>query len=125
MTNDDLDLFFKSPDSDHPPSMTVSVLYLLRRDIDRCMMRNECTWLATMGVFAGIDLLAKFFAGSDQGGGVTERYLAFLREYLDLTQDNAQVIYQLRNCMMHSFALTSGTHAPGRTYQFILVLNQA
>ena len=65
--------------------------------------RGDTVWLATMGIFTAIDLLAKFYAGSDKGA-VGEQFRKFLKDYLRLLGRNeAEVIYKLRNSMMHSF----------------------
>jgi hypothetical protein len=63
-----------------------------------------------MAVLAGIDLLAKFCEGSDNSGGkdkhgVGKRFKKFARKYMRLTKEEANLIYQLRNSLLHSFGL--------------------
>lgn len=81
-------------------------LYLLRRDIDTAF-NKEAKWLGVMGIMAGFDLLAKLYAGTDQNT-VTKRFSDFINNYV--TNNNAvdtDVIYQLRNSLLHSFGLYS------------------
>lgn len=73
-----------------------------------------------MAILAGVDLLAKFYKGSDETGGVTARFEEFVRKYFKIDScGDEEIIYQLRNSLLHSFGLYSrkGTNA----YHFILV----
>jgi len=82
------------------------VLYLLRRDIGNCM-GVPALFPATMAVLAGVDLLAKFYEGSDEGN-VGRRFKRFAEKYLQpIGTDEAEQLYHLRNAMMHSFGLYS------------------
>jgi hypothetical protein len=107
MNKDDFDLLFENPLAYRQPPGEFGILYLLRRDINRCLTPGEGSWLGAMGIFAGIDLLAKFYKGTDKGE-VGKRFRLFTRKYFD-TSGNAEAvaIYQLRNAMMHSFGLYS------------------
>lgn len=112
-----LALFFQEPQI--PPTIpgTMGVLYLLRRDIAHCIDNNVALFPATMALFAGIDLLAKFYAGSDEAGQVGPRFRIFIIRYFsDLADDDAEVLYQLRNALLHSFGLYSRTRT--REYSF-------
>jgi len=101
-----------------------SILYLLVRDIKTCfgidpatnknftckncgnVAFNSAQWPALMGILAGIDLLGKFYEGRD-GAGVGDRFKNFIYEDKDLLKD---VLYELRNSMLHSFGLYSDNY---------------
>jgi len=68
-----------------------------------------------MATLAGIDLLGKFRAGCDSQGNVGKRFLDFIQEYFNVNQKEADIIYELRNSLLHSFGLHS------RKYKFILL----
>jgi hypothetical protein len=117
MFSTDADLFFSPPRTALSIPGWFGVLYLLRRDIDLCMGVNPATgdavsdtalWPGTMAVLAGIDLLAKFFAGSDDLGKVGDRFRSFLEHFFSTTKPvDRDVIYHLRNSLLHSFGLYS------------------
>ncbi len=76
-------------------------------------------WPGAMAVLAGIDLLGKFLAGSDEKGKVGERFKNFLEIFLTGTSPTDQeTIYQLRNSLLHSFGLYS--EDKGTVYRFFL-----
>ena len=83
-TDQKIDLFFKNP-AEQPDGSIQGVLYLLRREVQDCFIgkvvpedqviaesqKDRHRLFATvMVIMAGIDLLAKFYAGSDENGGV-------------------------------------------------------
>ena len=129
----DLDYFFRSPRVAPQDRDSFSQLYLLRRDIETCFGFDPNTgltfkpvdatthqkiyckaiWPGTMAILAGIDLLAKFFIGSDKSGGrrqndqVGWRFESFAQRYLGLSKDDAHLLYHLRNSLLHSFGLYS------------------
>lgn len=122
--------FFDSPKK-HPtkhrtPEGYESVLYLLRRDIQHCFFNcngrivDESEVEAKVKehwhrlfpgilvIMSGIDLLAKFLEGDDcrKWGKVGERFTKYLESYFDgLPEDQAKLIYKVRNCLVHSFGL--------------------
>src|SRR6266496_6263912 len=100
-----LTIFFRDPREAPTELGTLGVLYLLRRDVVRCLQNdNGILFPALMMMFAGIDLLAKFYAGSDKGS-VGARFKGFIKKYFSgISGDNAEVLYQLRNALLHSFA---------------------
>ncbi|MBX9685696.1 MAG: hypothetical protein K2X27_03275 [Candidatus Obscuribacterales bacterium] len=108
-----LDFFFRDPASQ--PTFRVgdnlfSNLYLLRRDINTCYS-GGAVWPGVMGIMAGIDLLAKFFAGTDLSA-VSERFRDFTNEYISNNNViDSEVLYQLRNALLHSFGLYSKRRA--------------
>jgi hypothetical protein len=74
-----------------------------------------------MTMLAGIDLLAKFYAGSDDTGHgkVGERFRNFLERFFPaLNQSDRDIIYQLRNSLLHSFGLYSRSGV--KVYRFFL-----
>ncbi len=60
---------------------------------------------AAMVLFAGLDLLAKFFSGSDDSGQTTHRFVTFVQRFMGLTEEDAKTVWQVRNALMHSFGL--------------------
>lgn len=149
MTN--IDWYFRNPRLAPYPSEEFSQLYLLRRDIDTCFGTDPNTgalwqtidkrtgadiyckaiWPGTMAILAGIDMLGKFLAGSDKTVGpskitVRDRIKAFTTRYLGLNDRDADLLFQLRNSMLHSFGLYSEVQdSKGKikaTYNFILTL---
>jgi len=69
-----------------------------------------------MGIMAGIDLLAKFYAGTDEGSS-GKRFKHFAKGYID--KEYYEEIYQLRNALLHSFG-TFSIDRRGKTYRFTL-----
>lgn len=130
MFSPDADLFFRPPRTEIGHPNWIGVLYLLRRDIDICMgidptsrqpMAYQAKWPGAMAMLAGIDLLAKFYVGSDDNGRgkVVERFRKFLEQFFtELSQADRDVIYQLRNSLLHSFGLYSKSGE--KEYRFVL-----
>lgn len=119
MFSNDADLFFEAPSTVPQPPGRFGILHLLRRDIDQCM-GNKIMWPAAMLVLAGVDLLGKFFAGTDAPRGVGQRFDAFLKQYFTtMTPADHAVIYQLRNALLHSFGLYSKNNS-GQKYHFVV-----
>ena len=112
-----IDSFFENPNKNMRLIGQFSVLYLLRRDILICFGLNpddnkrveyRALWPGAMGVLAGIDLLGKFFAGEDSIGKVGIRFCEFIKQNFDsVSSRDEEIIYQLRNSMLHSFGLYS------------------
>ena len=129
------DMFFCNP-SQKPSDIpgTFSILYLLRRDILQClgfdpntgtMNKEPILWPGGMAIFAGIDLLAKFFTGNDDFGKVRKRFIDFIAEYFQpLTKERQETIYQLRNALIHSFGLYSKDNKE-RPYHFVLTAERS
>lgn len=118
---EELNIFFQNP-NDIINVHKSSILHLLRRDIFRCMgyidnknyhelekdpQTETIIWPGIMVVLAGIDLLGKFFSGEDEQKKVGHRFKNYCEEYLDVDEKEADVIYQLRNSLLHSFGLLS------------------
>lgn len=130
--------FFEDTSTRHNTKKKIydfSRLYLLIRDIKACLGFNpdsrnidenvKCKcgkvhgpvaqWPAIMTILAGMDLLGKFRAGCDNRNRIGERFKNFVEEYFDIEKDEAEIIYELRNCLMHSFGLYS------TRYKFLLI----
>jgi hypothetical protein len=79
--------------------------------IDVAMSKGEYRLFATMMVtMAGLDLLAKFWAGSDEIGKVGERIKGFAERYIFANAKDPkrsdEILYQaIRNPLLHSFTL--------------------
>jgi hypothetical protein len=113
--NKNIDFFFDytpypTECNPRPQGKDWSTLHLLRQEITYCFEKRNAIWPATMAIFAGIDLLAKYHSGNDliRDGKVGERFQEFIKEYLELSvEDDRTAIWQLRNSMLHSFGLYS------------------
>lgn len=125
MFSRDANLFFELPTTHRPPPNSYGLLHLLRRDVIQCLgrdptsnaqLKHRALWPAAMGILAGIDLLAKYFAGTDRGG-VGSRYRDYLNRYCQpLGPDDAETLYQFRNALIHSFGLYSASKS--KVYHF-------
>lgn len=81
---------------------------------------DKALWPGAMAVLAGIDLLAKFFAGSDDAGKVGDRFNKFLERFFSIAnQADRDAIWQLRNSLLHSFGLYS-KDKNNKVYRFFL-----
>ncbi|MGC4043220.1 MAG: hypothetical protein QM758_05405 [Armatimonas sp.] len=127
MPVNEANFFFRSPRLEPNSPEVVSQLYLLRRDIDACFGIDPNTgspinfrtiWPGVMAILAGVDLLGKFLAGDDTQGQVGIRFRDFLEKYFGLSSTDSEIIYQLRNSLLHSFGLYSETKT--KTYRFTL-----
>lgn len=79
-------------------------------------------WPGAMAILAGIDLLGKFYAGDDQIGQVGKRFCDFIHKYFQpISAGDEDIIYQLRNALLHSFGLYS--ESKGKKYRFVLGQN--
>ena len=122
ITSSNIDLFFEDPST--PPRTRPTgygVLYLLRRDIITCF-DYTAEWPGIMAMLAGIDLLGKFYNGEDSIGGVGRRFTSFLKYFNNISVKDKEVIYQLRNSLLHSFGLYSEDRN-GNVYKFTLSKN--
>ena len=133
-----VDWFFAPPEPEQFGEAR-STLHMLRREVQDCFIGtvlpedqviaeahiNPHRLFATMMVLmAGIDLLAKMYAGSDDKGHVRSRFVEFSRKYVVVgrgdAEERAQALYLgLRNPLVHSFTLHS------EEYTMRLVLFQA
>ncbi len=125
-----IEMFFRDPQDKPTFPGEFSTLYLLRRDIETCLGRDPTTrqqinfqalWPAAISIFAGIDLLAKFCSGDK--GGVGERFKEFINKYSGLDKDKADVLYILRNSLVHSFGLYSEHESKNKKIIHTFTLN--
>ena len=133
MFSRDADIFFEPLSNNRQSPGIFGVLFLLRRDIFRCMgldpitkkpINHKTLWPGTMAILAGIDLLGKFLAGNDQPRKVGERFSEYVNKYFQpISSGDEEVIYQLRNALLHSFGLYSENK--GKKYYFFLGQNLA
>src|SRR5215470_14384010 len=87
-----INLFFQDPRIEPVIPGKLSVLYLLRRDVMHCFDHNIILFPATMTILAGIDLLAKFYAGNDKTGQVGARFKNLIKRYFsNISNDDAIV----------------------------------
>lgn len=147
---DSLDLvntFFAPPLPAQPSGYGMSVLHLLRREIQDCFFGDvfpEDTALeqpvrhrlfaTAMLLVAGVDLLAKLYEGADNHGGSGRRFKAFASRFLFKGLKNPDVLADVlwtacRNPLLHSFGLHNQDYAllviesvPGPAGQFSPVL---
>ena len=117
MNTRDQETFFQDPSIVPNPPGNFGILYLLRRDIRRCM-DNKILWPGAMSILAGVDLLGKFRAG-DESAGVGTRFKGFISAYFHVSPSDGDAIYELRNALLHSFGLISKTKK-GPIYRFQL-----
>jgi hypothetical protein len=123
-----IDLFFQDPKHLNKEQQSHSTLFLLRRDIYTCLGKNpndltkigfSAIFPGAMAIMAGIDLLAKLrYTDNDIVGNRSgDRFKKFVDEYID--EHNKEVLYQLRNSLLHSFGLYSKDNN-GKEYYFRL-----
>ncbi len=126
MTRNEKVAFFFKPPAPIKELGTLSSLFMLRCEVQDCligkvidedavineaMQHGEHRLFATlMVVMAGVDLLAKFYAGSDDIGGVGARFKGFAARYMFPNAADparsAEILYQgIRNPLLHSFTL--------------------
>jgi hypothetical protein len=121
-----IDFFFASP----LPMQTgspLSTLHLNRREVQDCLIGDVIAeeavvadprerrrlFAAVMVIAAGVDLLGKFYAGSDKSGGkggVGDRIVEFAEKFVFTGKPSARefaevLYYGCRNPMLHSFTL--------------------
>ena len=78
--------------------------------IDAAMLGEHRLFATLMVLMAGVDLLAKFYAGSDDSGGVGTRIKDFATRYMfpnakDPGRSALALYLGLRNPLLHSFTL--------------------
>jgi hypothetical protein len=124
-----IDCFFRDPASPPEEFGQFAILYRLRRDIIECFgqepstgaRRRKIIFPGVMALLAGVDLMGKFYAGSDNTGRgeIGRRFRAYLNNFMGTQGDEDETLWQLRNSLLHSFGLYS--RGGGKTYYFELV----
>jgi hypothetical protein len=122
---EDIAFFFADPSAvGHAPHQLrgkVSTLYLVRKESQDCFVgktlaradlalklprsRYRRLFATSMVLFAGLDLLAKFYEGDDDRRRIGHRFHAFVRDEMQLTAAEATALWSVRNTIMHSFGL--------------------
>jgi hypothetical protein len=123
-----IDAFFLAPNKKTPDG-DKSVLYLVRRELQDCLIgkvvterrflaqeRRRRLFASAMVTFSGIDLLARLVSDARP----RERFVRFLlrfgkNEDRSLTKPEAEILWSFRNALMHSFGLhhvENGKHVP-------------
>jgi hypothetical protein len=94
-----------------------STLYLLIRDIKVCLKLDPnqetdinfktygAEWPGMMTIFSGIDLMGKLLKGNNRDNECKTRFIDFLILYFKIEEDDAKIIWALRNALDHSFNL--------------------
>lgn len=112
-TREIIEFIFRDPDLDADPNNN-SQLYLLRRDIDRCLCQNKgckntekILWPATLSIFAGIDLLATYYNNLKFNieSHHKKRFECFLSNFFDLEDDLINALYRFRCAIVHNYGL--------------------
>jgi hypothetical protein len=123
----DIETFFTPPEDFVAKEGRHSVLWLLRREIQECLVDCEPQaeaallgeladplrrpvvrrlFTSAMLTLGGIDLLGKFLAGDDTTGKVKRRFQQFVRDYMGRAGPGApEALWAARNALMHSFGL--------------------
>jgi hypothetical protein len=122
---EDIAFFFTDPrpvgHDAHLLTGKLSTLYLLRQESQDCFVgktlaradlalklprrRYRRLFATSMVLFAGLDLLAKFYEGDDDRRRVGHRFHTFVRDEMRLTAPEAAALWSVRNTIMHSFGL--------------------
>lgn len=90
------------------------VLHLLRRDLEQLYLKenrfssevadqHKAPYLAAMGIFTGLDLMAKFYSDKGFSGDVFKK---FLIDVCAESSDEADFAWDLRNAIHHSYSLS-------------------
>lgn len=113
-----IDAFFLAP-TKRTPDGDKSVLYLVRRELQDCLIgkvvserrflaqeRRRRLFASAMVTFSGIDLLARLVSDARP----RERFVRFLLRFgksedRSLTPPEADILWAYRNALMHSFGL--------------------
>jgi len=129
MKDKNLDFFFKKPEDFPSDDGNYSILHLLRRDVLTCFKVNpnngekieyQALWPGVMTIFAGIDLLSKFYVGDYSTKNVRAKFKNFVKNFLNVNENDAEILWQLRNALVHSFSLYSLDKKTKKEYFFSL-----
>jgi hypothetical protein len=102
-----------------------SLLVLLRSDLQRLYGPEAALGgsvptplLAALGIFAGLELLAKYWSG--KADTKQEDVVAFLTTVAGLSEDDAEVLLQFRNSLAHGYGLATRRRKDQRLFAFSL-----
>lgn len=121
-----LESLFKLPQ--HPPSPDGDcVLYHLRLGLEKLYGPEDTqgsidpnhVLLATIGMLAGLDLLAQAYSGRPASG---DKFVRLLNDLGSLDSDSAEAVYQLRCGLIHSLSISAESKRAraGVIYSFTL-----
>jgi len=108
-----IDNCFRPPDAGIPNDSVRTVLYLLRRDLvdlygsesTSPSPNHKAPMLAVLGMMAGLDLMTKLVTGKLHSSG--KDFVSFVHSFGSLSLPKAQVLYQYRCALAHSYGLYS------------------
>jgi hypothetical protein len=119
-----IEFFFRDPDLDEDPNNN-SQLYLLRRDINRCLCQNrvcknteKILWPATLSIFSGIDLLATYYNNLQYkiDSHNEKKFKRFILDYFYLEDELINALYRFRCAIIHNYGLVATNK--GEVYRF-------
>lgn len=122
-----IESFFKNPKSE-PSSEGNGILFHLRCDLEK-LYGDESgnngdpsmhTMLAMIGMLAGIDYLSKAYASA---GGSRKRFVETVKNLCNMSNDDAEAIYQFRCALVHSVGLStvSDSYRKGTKFNFEVI----
>jgi len=127
------EFFFRSPtDFQSGTPGFFSVLFLLRNDLTtiRSAFPDQVIWVKAMVIMTGIDLLAQILANSDKNHGGDKRFQTFVETYVlpkagkkQIKAKKSRALYDLRNALLHSFALSNSSTTGKTTTMFRVAYN--
>lgn len=74
-------------------------------------------------VFSALDIMAQMYAGKAGTKRTAKKTILFYRKYMQLNEITAEVLYQLRNAVTHSFGTHSSNPAKKTQYRFVYNLS--
>ncbi len=128
MTTDERIAAFFAPPVPLQEGPNVSVLHLLRREIQDCLIgevvpedevlsrpARHRLFATAMLLVAGVDLLAKLYEGADNVGGAGRRFKAFAKRFVFAGLANPELLAEVlwvgcRNPLLHSFSVHNQTY---------------
>jgi hypothetical protein len=123
-TIEKIEFIFKDPDIEADPNNN-SQLYLLRRDINKCLCQNkDCKntekilWPATLSILAGIDLLATYYNNLQYkiDSHHEDKFKRFILDYFDVEGELKNALYRFRCAIIHNYGLVATSE--GKVYRF-------
>lgn len=96
-------------------------LHLLRRDLEHLYKteaefydaeadKHKAPFLACIGIMSGFDMLSQFYAPKDRNN--RKRFVAFLTKVAGHKKRNANLMWDLRNALAHTYSLVLEGHNP-------------
>jgi len=68
-------------------------------------IKFQARWPGIMTIMTGIDLLGQYLEGNDCAEGTGRRFKRFLKKFAGVNKKDRNILYQLRNALIHSFGL--------------------